>query len=80
MDKIKFDNIKNKADILNLLLINDFIVDGDLLWNERKDLWERIIPDLYKRNEKFKNFVDFLFMFSRINFKSILLGFILFFK
>ena len=80
LDKIKFDNIKNKADILNLLLINDFIVDGDLLWNERKDLWERIIPDLYKRNEKFKNFVDFLFMFSRINFKSILLGFILFFK
>ena len=80
LDKIQFDNLKIKADILNLLITNDFIVDGNLLWNERKDLWEKIIPDLYRKNEKFKNFLDFLFMFSRTNFKSILLGCILFFK
>ena len=80
LDKIQFDNLKIKADILNLLITNDFIVDGNLLWNERKDLWEKIIPDLYRKNEKFKNFLDFIFMFSRTNFKSILLGCILFFK
>jgi len=80
LDKIQFDNLKIKAYILNLLITNDFIVDGNLLWNERKDLWEKIIPDLYRKNEKFKNFLDFIFMFSRTNFKSILLGCILFFK
>ena len=80
LDRIKFNNLIDKAEILNWLIINDFEINDDLLWNERKDLWEKIIPDLYRKNEKFKNFVDFLFMFSRINFKSILLGLILFFK
>ena len=56
LDKIQFDNLKIKADILNLLITNDFIVDGNLLWNERKDLWEKIIPDFYLNNANFKNY------------------------
>ena len=78
IDKIKFENIKDKAYILNWLIINNFEIDEYLLWYERKDLWERIIPELYIEITKFKNFVDFLFMFDRVNFKNILLGCILF--
>ena len=78
LDKIKFNNLIDKAEILNWLIINDFEINDDLLWNERKDLWEKIIPDLYKTNDKFKNLIDFLFMFNRINIKTILLGCILF--
>ena len=78
LDRIKFNNLIDKAEILNWLIINDFEINDDLLWNERKDLWEKIIPDLYKTNDKFKNLIDFLFMFNRINIKTILLGCILF--
>ena len=80
LSKLKIDNLNNRAVIFNWLIINEFIVDGNLLWTERKDLWEKIIPDFYKKNEKFRNFVDFLFMFNRINFKILLIGSILFFK
>ena len=78
LDRIKFNKLIDKAEILNWLIINDFEINDDLLWNERKDLWEKIIPDLYKTNDKFKNLIDFLFMFNRINIKTILLGCILF--
>ena len=78
LDRIKFNNLIDKAEILNWLIINDFEINDDLLWNERKDLWVKIIPDLYKTNDKFKNLIDFLFMFNRINIKTILLGCILF--
>ena len=78
LDRIKFNNLIDKAEILNWLIINDFEINDELLWNERKDLWEKIIPDLYKTNDKFKNLIDFLFMFNRINIKTILLGCILF--
>lgn len=78
LTKIKFENLKNKADILNWLIISEFEIDRDILWNERKDLWEKIIPDLYEKNGKFQAFVDFLFMFNRANIKKILLGCFLF--
>ena len=75
---IKFDTLKDKAFILNWLITSEFIIEENLLWNQRRDLWEKIIPDYYKSNEKFKNFVDFLFMFNRENFQSILLGCLLY--
>ena len=78
MNQIKFNTLLDLANILNWLIINEFIVDNNALWNERKDLWEKIIPDFYQNNEKFKKIVDFLFMFNRINFKILLMGCILF--
>ena len=78
LDKIKFNTLIDLANILNWLIINEFIIEDDVLWNERKDLWEKIIPDFYLNNEKFKKIVDFLFMYNRINIKIILIGCILF--
>ena len=78
LNKIKFNTLIDLANILNWLIINEFIIEDDVLWNERKDLWEKIIPDLYQNNEKFKKIVDFLFMYNRINIKIILIGCILF--
>jgi len=74
LNKIKFENIMDKAKILNWLIINEFNIEKKILWEENRDLWEKIIPMIYYRNNKFKNFVDFIFMFDRANFKDILLG------
>ena len=79
LDKVKFDNIKDKAEIFNWLIINEFEIDEQLLWKERIDLWQSIIPNMYKTNEKLKNLIDFLFMFDRVNIKTLLLGCFLFF-
>ena len=78
LNKIKFNTLIDLANILNWLIINEFIIEDDVLWNERKDLWEKIIPDFYLNNAKFKKIVDFLFMYNRINIKIILIGCILF--
>ena len=78
LNKIKFNTLIDLANILNWLIINEFIIEDDILWNERKDLWEKIIPDFYLNNAKFKNIVDFLFMYNRINIKILLIGCILF--
>ena len=79
--KLNFYNLKDKANLLNWLIINEFVIeDENILWNENKNIWEKIIPDIYKMNEKFKNFIDFLFMFDRFNIKKILLGCILYFN
>ena len=78
LNQIKFNTLLDFANILNWLIINEFIVENNILWNERKDLWEKIIPDFYQNNEKFKKIVDFLFMFNRINFKILLMGCIVF--
>ena len=78
LNKIKFNTLIDLANILNWLIINEFIIEDDALWNERKDLWEKIIPDFYLNNAKFKKIVDFLFMYNRINVKIILIGCILF--
>ena len=81
VSKLNFDNLKDKAAFLNWLIINEFIIeDENLLWNENKNIWEKIIPDIYKMNEKFRSFIDFLFMFDRFNIKKILLGCILLFN
>ena len=78
LNKIKFNTLIDLANILNWLIINEFIIEEYVLWNERKDLWEKIIPDFYLNNAKFKKIVDFLFMYNRINIKIILIGCILF--
>jgi len=78
LNKIKFNTLIDLANILNWLIINEFIIEDDVLWNERKDLWEKIIPDFYLNNANFKKIVDFLFMYNRINIKIILIGCILF--
>ena len=78
LNKIKFNTLIDLANILNWLIINEFIIEDDVLWNERKDLWEKIIPDFYLNNAKFKKIVDFLFMYNRINIKILLIGCILF--
>ena len=81
VSKLNFDNLKDKAAFLNWLIINEFIIeDENLLWNENKNIWEKIIPDIYKMNETFRSFIDFLFMFDRFNIKKILLGCILLFN
>ena len=43
LNKIKFNTLIDLANILNWLIINEFIIEDDVLWNERKDLWEKII-------------------------------------
>jgi len=78
LNKIKFNTLIDLANILNWLIINEFIIEDDVLWNERKDLWEKIIPDFYLNNANFKKIVDFLFMYNRVNIKIILIGCILF--
>ena len=78
LNKIKFENIMDKAKILNWLINNEFSIEKKIMWEENRDLWEKIIPMIYYKNDKFKNFVDFIFMFDRFNFKVILLGCILF--
>ena len=78
LNKIKFNTLIDLANILNWLIINEFIIEDDVLWNERKDLWEKIIPNFYLNNANFKKIVDFLFMYNRINIKIILIGCILF--
>ena len=79
--KLNFDNLKHKAALLNWLIINEFVIeDENILWNENKYIWEKIIPDTYKMNAKIKSFIDFLFMFDRFNIKKIILGCILFFN
>ena len=80
LDKLKFDNIKDKAYFFNWLIINEFETVEELLWEEGTDLWEKIIPNLYKSNEKLKNFIDFLFMFDRLNIKTLILGSFLYFN
>ena len=81
VSKLNFDNLKDKAAFLNWLIINEFIIeDENLLWNEIKNIWEKIIPDIYKMNETFRSLIDFLFMFDRFNIKKILLGCILLFN
>ena len=81
VSKLNFDNLKDKAAFLNWLIINEFIIeDENLLWNENKNIWEKIIPDIYKMNETFRSLIDFLFMFDRFNIKKILLGCILYFN
>ena len=81
VSKLNFDNPKDKAAFLNWLIINEFIIeDENLLWNENKNIWEKIIPDIYKMNETFRSLIDFLFMFDRFNIKKILLGCILLFN
>ena len=77
LNKIKFNNIVEKAKILNWLIINEFHIEENVLW-ENKDFWEKIIPLLYNKDNGFKNFVDFIFMFDRLHFKIILLGCILY--
>jgi glutathione gamma-glutamylcysteinyltransferase len=79
--KLNFNNIKDKAALLNWLIINEFAIEDDnILWNENKIIWEKTIPDIYKTNENFKSLIDFLFMFDRFNIKKTLLGCILFFN
>ena len=78
LNRIKFENIMDKAKILNWIITNDLNIDIKILWEDNRDLWEKIIPMIYYKNDKFKNFVDFIFMFDRLNFKVILLGCILF--
>jgi polo-like kinase 1 len=78
LNKIKFENIMDKAKILNWLINNEFSIEKKIMWEENRDLWEKVIPMIYYKNDKFKNFVDFIFMFDRFNFKVILLGCILF--
>ena len=78
LNKIKFENIMDKAKILNWLITNEFRIEKKILWEENRDLWEKIIPMIYYKNNQFKNFVDFIFMFDRVNFKTILLGCIIF--
>ena len=64
--------------LINWLINNEFSIEKNILWEENRDLWEKIIPMIYYKNYNFKNFVDFIFMFDRLNFKVILLGCILF--
>jgi glutathione gamma-glutamylcysteinyltransferase len=78
INRIHFDNLIDKAKILNWLIINKFEYEEQLLLEENKELWKNIIPKIYLNNNKFKNIVDFLFMFNRLNFKIILLGCILY--
>ena len=52
LNQIKFNTLLDLANILNWLIINEFIVDNNALWNERKYLWEKIIPDFYQNNKK----------------------------
>ena len=80
LNKINFENIKVKVNILNWLITNQFEIEEKLLWEENKDLWEKIIPSLYNENIKFKQFIDFLYMFDRLKFKCIILGCFLFLK
>ena len=78
INKINFENIMDKVKILNWLINNNFEIKKEILWEVNKNLWEKIIPSFYNKNFKFKNFVDFLFMFDRYNFKINILGCILF--
>ena len=78
LNNIKFFNIVDKAKVLDLLINCQFEIEEKSLWTENNRLWEKIIPELYNKNKTFKNFIDFLFMFDRFNFKIILLGCILY--
>lgn len=73
LKKINFKNIIDKAKILNWLINNEFQMEKYLLF-KNKDFWEKIVPEKYNKDSIFKNFVDFLFMFDRLNFQSNLLG------
>lgn len=80
LNKLKFNNIMDKAKLIDWLINNQFEVEEKLLWIENDRLWENIIVDTYNKNNAFKHFVDFLFMFDRFNFKNILLECLLYFK
>ena len=80
LNKINIEKIVDKAKIINWLINNEFQIDENDLWKENQNLWENIIPKIYVNNAKFKYLVDLLFMFYRLNFKSILLGCIFYLK
>ena len=80
LNKINFDNLMDKARLLDWLINNKFEVEEKILWIDDNKLLEELIPRMYYKENKFKNLVDFLFMFDRLNFKSILLGCILYFN
>lgn len=76
ISKLKFDSIVDKAYVLNWLIINNFEYNFEI--NEYKHLWDKTIPKLYNEGKKFKEFVDFIFMFDRKNLKILLIGTLLF--
>ena len=80
LNKVNFDKIIDKTRIINWLINNEFQIDEKELWKEKQILWEKIIPTIYNNNTKFKILVDILFMYDRLNFKTILLGCIFYFK
>ena len=80
LNKINFEKNVDKAKIIKWLINNEFQIDEKELWKENQNLWEKVIPKIYNNNAKFKYFVDLLFMFDRLNFKTILLGCIFYLK
>ena len=80
LNKVNFDKIIDKSRIINWLINNKFQIDEKELWKENQILWEKIIPKIYDNNTKFKILVDMLFMYDRLNFKTIFLGCIFYLK
>ena len=45
LNKIKFENIMDKAKILNWLINNEFSIEKKIMWEENRDLWEKIMQE-----------------------------------
>ena len=73
---LKFDNLKDKAKIINWLIVNEVVIDGDFKNNEQ--VWGKAVKNVYEKEKKFRDFLEFLFMFDRRNLKRNVLGCIMF--
>lgn len=81
--KLKFETQMDKATFINWMIVNHVHIicdDKNEIVEATENLWRTIIPKMYKNNKKFKEFVDFLFMFNRVNIKKLILGAILFLR
>ena len=73
---LKFDDLKDKAKVINWLMINEIKVDGD--FKNSEEIWEKVVKNVYEKEKKFRDFLEFLFMFDRINLKRNILGCVVF--
>ena len=74
IELLKWEKLEDKAFVVNWLICNETVVENCGNFKENNELWGVIIPKMYKNNGKFKEFVDFLFMFDRKNLKLNILG------
>lgn len=74
--ELKFEKLMDKAKVINWLIVN--VITGEDEGD--KVFWGKVIPNMYNGNKKFKEFVDFLFMFDRVNLKKNILASILYLK